>query len=260
MQLTKLHYDDVIMSAIASQITSLTIVYSIVYSDADQRKHQSSASLAIVWGIHRGPVNSPHKWPVTRKMVPFDDVIMGQYHTSAFTELMPHSPPVGNFETSYIESPLYFVLSFWMTCDWFVIDWWYLLSRWRCLDPYVYKRLLLSMYIYISSITFWCDLTLTYDQVLQWSTNAIVMIAFLPTEADEGCYFDQLTTSSPQMTMKQSVRWYFRGGDSGLVNDNSDSIRYTMILNNGSARREQLRQILIFNICYTMMKSVQVSL
>ena len=70
------HYDDVIMSLIASQITSLTIVYSIVYSDADQRNHQSSASLAFVWGIHRGPVNSPHKWPVTRKMFPFDDVIM----------------------------------------------------------------------------------------------------------------------------------------------------------------------------------------
>ena len=64
------------MGAIASQITSLTIVYSIVYSDADQRKHQSSASLALVRGIHRGPVNSPHKWPVTRKMFPFDDVIM----------------------------------------------------------------------------------------------------------------------------------------------------------------------------------------
>ena len=64
------------MGAIASQITSLIIVYSTVYSDADQRKHQSSASLAFVWGIHRGPVNSPHKWPVTRKMLPFDDVIM----------------------------------------------------------------------------------------------------------------------------------------------------------------------------------------
>ena len=49
------HYDDVIMGAIASQITSLTIVYSTVYSDADQRKHQSSASLAFVRGIHRGP-------------------------------------------------------------------------------------------------------------------------------------------------------------------------------------------------------------
>ena len=47
-----------------------------VHLDTDQRKHQSSASLAFVWGIHRGPVNSPHKWPVTRKMFPFDDVIM----------------------------------------------------------------------------------------------------------------------------------------------------------------------------------------
>ena len=56
------------MGAMASQITSLTIVYSTVYSGADQRKHQSSASLAFVWGIHRGPVNSRHKWPVTRKM------------------------------------------------------------------------------------------------------------------------------------------------------------------------------------------------
>ena len=65
------HYDDVTMGAIASQITSLTIVYSTVYSDADQRKHQSSASLTFVRGIHRGPVNSPHKWPVTRKMFPF---------------------------------------------------------------------------------------------------------------------------------------------------------------------------------------------
>ena len=64
------------MGAIASLITSLTIVYSTVYSDADQRKQQSSASLAFVWGIHPGPVNSPHKWPVTRKMFPFDDVIM----------------------------------------------------------------------------------------------------------------------------------------------------------------------------------------
>ena len=70
------HYNDGIMGAIASQITSLTIVYSIVYSDAYQRKDQSSASLAFVWGIRRGPVNSPHTRPVTRKMSPFDDVIM----------------------------------------------------------------------------------------------------------------------------------------------------------------------------------------
>ena len=64
------------MSGMASQITSLTIVYSAVYPGADQRKHQRPASLAFVWGIYREPVNSPHKWPVTRKLFPFDDVIM----------------------------------------------------------------------------------------------------------------------------------------------------------------------------------------
>ena len=72
------------MGAIAPQITSLAIVYSAFYSGADQRKHQSSASLAFVRGIHRGPVNSPHKWPVTRKMFPFDDVIMYKQ------QIMPH--------------------------------------------------------------------------------------------------------------------------------------------------------------------------
>ena len=74
------HYNDVIMSLIASQITSLTIVYSTVYSSADQRKHQSSASPAFVRVIHRGPVNYPHKGPVTRKMFLFDDVIMSVFH------------------------------------------------------------------------------------------------------------------------------------------------------------------------------------
>ena len=62
--------------AMVSGITSLTIGYSTVYSGTDQRKHQSSASLAFVWGIHRSPVNSPHKWPVTRNMFPFDDFNM----------------------------------------------------------------------------------------------------------------------------------------------------------------------------------------
>ena len=66
------------MGAVASKITSLAIVYSTVYSDADQRKHQSCASLAFVRGIHWSPVNSPHKLPETRKMCPFDDVIMNK--------------------------------------------------------------------------------------------------------------------------------------------------------------------------------------
>ena len=64
------------MGAMASQITSLMTVYTTVYSGADQRKHQSSASLAFVPGIHWGPVNSPHKLAITRKMFPFDDIII----------------------------------------------------------------------------------------------------------------------------------------------------------------------------------------
>ena len=59
---------DVIMGTMASQITSLTIVYSIFHSGADHRKHQSSASLDFVRRIHWWPVNSPHKWPVARNM------------------------------------------------------------------------------------------------------------------------------------------------------------------------------------------------
>ena len=70
------NYNDVIMNLMAYRIISIAIVYSNVYSGADQRKHQSSASLAFVRRIHRGPVISSHKWPVTRKIFPFDDVIM----------------------------------------------------------------------------------------------------------------------------------------------------------------------------------------
>ena len=66
------HYSDIIMSAMASQITGFSMVCSNVCSGADQRKRQSSASLAFVRGIHRRPVNFPHKEPVTRKMFPFD--------------------------------------------------------------------------------------------------------------------------------------------------------------------------------------------
>ena len=74
------HYCDVKMGTIASQITSLTIIYSIVYSGTDQRKHQSSASLAFVRRIHRWSVNSPRIWPVPRKILPFDDAIMYECH------------------------------------------------------------------------------------------------------------------------------------------------------------------------------------
>ena len=78
------------MSAMASQITSLTIVYSTVYSGADQRKHQSSSSLAFVRGIHRWPVSSPHKGPVTRKMFAFDDVIVVRMEITVYPSNFPH--------------------------------------------------------------------------------------------------------------------------------------------------------------------------
>ena len=86
------HYNDVMMSAKSSQIIRLMIVYSIVYSGADWIKYQSSASVAFVRGIHRWPVKSTHKGPVTRKMFPFDDVIMRSHgreiHSAIFNDIV----------------------------------------------------------------------------------------------------------------------------------------------------------------------------
>ena len=82
------HYSEVIMSAMASQITGVLIVCLNVCSSADRRKHQSSMSLAFVRGMHRWQVNSPHKGPVTRKMFPFDDVIM---EWKSFGEMGPRT-------------------------------------------------------------------------------------------------------------------------------------------------------------------------
>ena len=69
------HYSDVIMDTMASQITSV-LMFTQPFIHAQIKKHQSSALLAFVRGIHRRPVNCPHKGPVSRKMFPFDDVIM----------------------------------------------------------------------------------------------------------------------------------------------------------------------------------------
>ena len=75
------HYIDVIMSAIASEITSLAIVYSTVYSVSDQRKKTKLCVTILCEGNSPVTVNSPHEGPVARKMFPFDDVIM---HNSVF--------------------------------------------------------------------------------------------------------------------------------------------------------------------------------
>ena len=91
---TTTHYSDVIMGAMRSQITGVSIIYSTVGSGADQRKHQRSASLAFVGGIHRWPMNSPHKGPVTREMFPLDDFIM------SFDERHASSIQVANITTS----------------------------------------------------------------------------------------------------------------------------------------------------------------
>ena len=96
------------MGAMVSQITSLTIVHSTVYSGAHQRKHQSSASLAFVWGIHRWPVNSPHQWPVTRKMFPFDEVIIMLYcykvSLQAFLQIGTANPQGNEWDPSFHRS------------------------------------------------------------------------------------------------------------------------------------------------------------
>ena len=69
-----LHYRDLIMSAMASQIIGVTIVYPTNCSRAYQR-NTKSASVAFVRGIHRSPVKSLHKSPATRNIFPFDDAI-----------------------------------------------------------------------------------------------------------------------------------------------------------------------------------------
>ena len=101
------------MGTIASQITSLAIVYSAFYSGADQRKHQSSASLAVR-GIHQGPVNSPQKWSVARKMFPFDDVIMVTKSIDQY--VWNRNPPGNNLfnQRSFSWTFLSVVLSRWL--------------------------------------------------------------------------------------------------------------------------------------------------
>ena len=76
IRLAIFHYSDVIMSTMASQITGVSIVYSPFSSGGDKKNIKAPGHWPLLGGNHRWPVNSPHKWPVTRKMFPSDDVIM----------------------------------------------------------------------------------------------------------------------------------------------------------------------------------------
>ena len=125
----RIHYSDVIMSAMAYQITSLSIVYSTVCSAVDQRKHQRSASLAFVRGIHRWPMDSPHKGPVTRKYLPLitssyvDPLGMGKYrpHTQTKPSYF-HGDTRATAVQVYITSTgivMRLLLSQWINPKWF---------------------------------------------------------------------------------------------------------------------------------------------
>ena len=97
-------YSDVIMGAMASQITRLTIVYATDYSGGDQRKYQSFASLDL---RHRWPVNSQRKWPVTRKMFPFDDVFMNDTQCIVYRSSgMQWSWPLGWWPVYWIRTAI----------------------------------------------------------------------------------------------------------------------------------------------------------
>ena len=98
------------MSVLAFQITGVTIVYSTVCSGADQRKHQSSSSLAFVRGIHRWPVNSPHKGPKMRKLFPLDDVIMAALSLKCFNSLLAPGRPRWHFKTAIFNLVLLIVI------------------------------------------------------------------------------------------------------------------------------------------------------
>ena len=80
------HLRDVIMSSMASQIPGVSVVCSTICSGVDKK---TSKSLAFVREIHQWQVDSRHKGPITRKMFPFDDVIMKCYFGDIFYDYCP---------------------------------------------------------------------------------------------------------------------------------------------------------------------------
>ena len=104
-------YIDVIMCTMVSHITDVSNVCPIVCSGADDRKHQSFASLAFMAGIYLWRLDSPHKGLVTWKMLPFDDVIMFEspcwlFDQFWFAALVPHRVCCINHSTTLNEMVL----------------------------------------------------------------------------------------------------------------------------------------------------------
>ena len=110
----KINYSDIIMIVMVPPITGVSIVYPTICSGIDQRKHQSSASLAFVRGIHQWLVNCPQEGPVTWKMFPFDDIIMS-LESSSFMHWDKTVPQAG-YVFQILEGQL--TLSGWSQTSW----------------------------------------------------------------------------------------------------------------------------------------------
>ena len=163
------------MAVMASQITSVLIVYTTVCTGTDQRKHQTPALLAFVRGIHRWPVNSPHKGPVMWKMFPFDDIIIlnnhlyrrrskktSKLHVTGLCE--GNSPVTGEFPSqraSYVEN---------------VSIWWRHLNTGPCYNWPLYWASVLGLLIgplYWASVLWLCTGTLYCDSVQGHCTGTL---------------------------------------------------------------------------------------
>ena len=153
------------MGSMASPITSLTLVYLTVYSGADQTKHQSSASLAFVWGIHRRPVNSPHKGLVTRKMFPFDDVIMTECNLYSYFVPISWLLLIWRGKEPGLLQPWYWNKL--NTCVWICV-WVYSVS-WHCICPFFHTRIILRTLIVILN---WQDAH--WEALMPWACKIIV--------------------------------------------------------------------------------------
>ena len=185
---TQIHYCDVI-------ITSLTIVFSTVYSGADHKKHQSSASLAFVRGIHRWPVNSPHKWPVTWKMFPFDDVIVVNHPCDMATVTVSS----GWVITHPCELQIIFMSHGWVT---------------SLYDISAHSGYVIRMYYHLVRTRVWCNVDITshvWENIYMWWTVNTTLV-YQMTSRDHQITSDVTvcsTACSARQQRNYQCSWYF---------------------------------------------------